>query len=181
VTLKVRFSGFGGQGIVLAGYITGFAAIADGRNAIQNQSYGSESRGGLCKSDVVVEDDDIYDLELDSIDLLVAMSQQAHDIYIKLLEPGGVLVVDSDLVTTEEGDYTLHAVPFTDIAYQEFNRKIMGNMVMLGYLVAISEVVSGDAMKEAIAGHVPKGTEEMNLKAFDKGFERGKEAADADA
>ncbi len=174
--MKVRFSGFGGQGIVLAGYITGFAAIADGRNAVQNQSYGSESRGGLCKSDVVVEDGDIYDLELDSIDLLVAMSQQAHDLYVKLLEPGGVLVVDSDLVTAEEGDYTLHAVPFTDIAYQEYNRKIMGNMVMLGYLTAITGLVSEDAMREAIERHVPRGTEVMNLKAFEEGLKRGREA-----
>jgi 2-oxoglutarate ferredoxin oxidoreductase subunit gamma len=158
----------------MAGYITGQAAVADGRNAIQNQSYGSESRGGQCKSDVIVQDGEIYELELDSIDLLVAMSQAAHDMYIPHLAPEGSVIVDSDLVVPREGQRNLHAVPFTDIAYQAFNRKIMGNMVMLGYLVAVSGLVSDRAMREAISGNVPKGTEEQNLRAYEKGLELGR-------
>ena len=71
--MRVRFCGFGGQGIVLAGYITGNAAVSDGKNAIQNQSYGSESRGGHCKSDVIVQEGHIYELELDEIDVLVGL------------------------------------------------------------------------------------------------------------
>jgi len=173
--MRVRFCGFGGQGIVLAGYITGNAAVEDGKNAIQNQSYGSESRGGSCKSDVIVADGEIYELELDEIDILVAMSQPAHDAYVGQVESGGTLIVDSDLVVPGEGDFEVHAVPFTDIAYQTFNRKIIGNMVMLGYLVAVSGVVSEDAMRDAIASNVPKGTEEMNIKAYDKGLELGRE------
>ncbi len=173
--MRVRFCGFGGQGIVLAGYITGNAAVSDGKNAIQNQSYGSESRGGHCKSDVIVEDGHIYELELDEIDVLVAMSQTAHDMYIDQLEPNGMVIIDSDLVEPREGQINLHAVPFTDIAYQAFNRKIMGNMVMLGYLVATSEVVSEASMRSTIASNVPKGTEEMNTKAYEKGLELGRE------
>jgi 2-oxoglutarate ferredoxin oxidoreductase subunit gamma len=173
--MRVRFCGFGGQGIVLAGYITGNAAVTDGKNAIQNQSYGSESRGGSCKSDVIVQEGEIYELELDDIDILVALSQPAHDMYMGQVEAGGTLIVDSDLVEPAEGDYEIHAIPFTDIAYQAFNRKIMGNMVMLGYLVAVSGIVSEDAMRDTIASNVPKGTEEMNIKAYDKGLELGKE------
>jgi 2-oxoglutarate ferredoxin oxidoreductase subunit gamma len=173
--VRIRFCGFGGQGIVLAGYITGNAAVSDGKNAIQNQSYGSESRGGHCKSDVIVQDGDIFELELDHIDVLVAMSQPAHDLYIGHLDPGGTVIIDSDLVEPMEGQENLHAVPFTDIAYQAFNRKIMGNMVMLGYLVAVSDVVSEASMRETIASNVPKGTEEMNIKAYEKGLELGRE------
>lgn len=172
--MRVRFCGFGGQGIVMAGYITGQAAVADGKNAIQNQSYGSESRGGHCKSDVIVQDGEIYELELDCIDLLVAMSQAAHDMYISHLDAEGSVIIDSDLVKPREGQHHLHAVPFTDIAFKAFNRKIMGNMVMLGYMVAVSGLVSERAMREAIASNVPKGTEEQNLKAFDKGLELGR-------
>ena len=160
---------------MLAGYITGNAAVTDGKNAIQNQSYGSESRGGQCKSDVIVQEGDIYELELDEIDVLVAMSQSAHDMYIDQLEPNGMVIIDSDLVEPREGQINLHAVPFTDIAYQAFNRKIMGNMVMLGYLVATSEVVSEASMRSTIASNVPKGTEEMNTKAYEKGLELGRE------
>lgn len=173
--MRIRFCGFGGQGIVLAGYITGNAAVTDGKNAIQNQSYGSESRGGQCKSDVIVQDGDIYELELDDIDVLVAMSQSAHDMYIDQLEPDGLVIIDSDLVEPREDQDNLHAVPFTDIAYQAFNRKIMGNMVMLGYLVAVSGVVSEKAMRDTIGSNVPKGTEEMNIKAYQKGLELGHE------
>ncbi len=173
--MRLRFCGFGGQGIVLAGYITGNAAVTDGKNAIQNQSYGSESRGGHCKSDVIVQEGAIFELELDEIDVLVAMSQSAHDMYIDQLEPNGMVIIDSDLVEPREEQINLHAVPFTDIAYQAFNRKIMGNMVMLGYLVATSEVVSEASMRSTIASNVPKGTEEMNTKAYEKGLELGRE------
>ena len=172
--MRVRFCGFGGQGIVLAGYITGNAAVTDGKNAIQNQSYGSESRGGHCKSDVIVESGEIFELELDEIDVLVAMSQTAHDMYIDLLQPDGTVIVDKDLVQPREGQRGLHAVPFTDIAYQAFNRKIMGNMVMLGYLVSITGVVSKSSMRKAIEANVPKGTEQMNIKAYNKGLKMGR-------
>lgn len=174
--MRVRFCGFGGQGIVLAGYITGNAAVTDGKNAIQNQSYGSESRGGNCKSDVIVEEGEIFELELDEIDVLVAMSQAAYDMYIGLLNPGGTVIVDSDLVEPRKGQEGLHAVPFTDIAYQTFNRKIMGNMVMLGYLVGATEVVSEASMRKAIEANVPKGTGEMNIKAYKKGLKMGRKA-----
>jgi 2-oxoglutarate ferredoxin oxidoreductase subunit gamma len=85
-----------------------------------------------------------------------------------------MVIVDSDLVEPREGQDNLHSVPFTDIAYQAFNRKIMGNMVMLGYLVAVSDVVSEASMRETIASNVPKGTEEMNIKAYEKGLELGR-------
>ena len=74
----------------------------------------------------------------------------------------------------KEGQHDLHSIPFTDIAYQAFNRKIMGNMVMLGYLVAVTEVVSEGAMRDTIASNVPKGTEEMNIKAYKKGLKLGR-------
>jgi 2-oxoglutarate ferredoxin oxidoreductase subunit gamma len=174
--MRVRFCGFGGQGIVLAGYITGNAAVSDGKNAIQNQSYGSESRGGNCKSDVIVADGEIYELELDEIDVLVAMSQSAHDLYIDQLASDGTVIVDSDLVVPREGQEGLLSEPFTDIAYQAFNRKIMGNMVMLGFLVGATGVVSEKSMSKAIEANVPKGTEDLNRKAYKKGLQLGRKA-----
>ncbi len=171
--MRIRYSGSGGQGIVLVGLLTGQAAVADGRNAIQSQSYGSESRGGLCKSDVVVEDGDINDLELERVDLFVAMTQAAHDTYIGELEPAGSLVVDSGLVTAREGQPNLHAVPFTDIADRNLERKVAGNMVMLGYVVSAFAPVTDGAMREAIAKGAPEGTLEHNMRAYERGLELG--------
>jgi 2-oxoglutarate ferredoxin oxidoreductase subunit gamma len=171
--MNIRFCGFGGQGIVMSGYIAGSAAVRDGKKAIQTQSYGSESRGGACKSDVAISEEEIYELESEQVDLLVAMSQQAYEKYSRTLKKGGVLAFDEDLVTPKKSGHKLYKIKATDLAHKKFGREIVANMIMLGYITSITEFVSKDSMLQTILDSVPKGTEKMNEEAFDTGFELG--------
>jgi len=172
---EVRISGFGGQGIVLAGVILGrSAALYDGKNAVQTQSYGPEARGGASKSEVVISEEEIDYPKVIKPDILVCMSQQAFDKYGRDVKDGGTVIVDRDLVTVPEnfynGNIKLYKIPFTDIAYKEIGLKIVANIVMLGALVRITGIVSKESMRKAILDSVPKGTEEKNLMAFEKGY-----------
>ena len=171
----IRFAGFGGQGIVKSSLIMGQSAAFDGKKAIQNQSYGSESRGGECRGDVIISNDDIYELEPVRYDLLVAMTQPAYEKFIASLKPGGTLIYDKDLVVIDgklhpDGIhvYGIHA---TDIAFKQFDRKIVANMVILGFMNTLMGVVSPSALEKAILENVPKGTDQLNLDALRKGIE----------
>jgi len=169
----VRFAGFGGQGIVLSSYIMGKSAVFDGKQAIQNQSYGSESRGGECRGDVIISDEDIFELEPVRYDVLVAMTQPAYEKFISDLKPGGTLIVDSDLVVTdgriEPDGITRHAIAATDMAFKKFGRKIIANMVMLGYMNALLKLVTDKSLEKAVSESVPEGTADMNLAAMREG------------
>jgi 2-oxoglutarate ferredoxin oxidoreductase subunit gamma len=174
--VNLRFSGFGGQGVILCGLIFGKAAMLDGKNSIQTQSYGSASRGGLTKSDVCIEQSEIYDLFHDRMDVLVAMSQQSHDAYKSELISDGVLFYESDLVKpVERPDGRAYGIPATDIAFKEFGRKIIANMVMMGFVNEIAELVSHESLVRTIKGSVPPGTEAMNIKALERGGQLGAE------
>ncbi len=174
----VRFVGFGGQGIVLSSYILGQAAVFDGKKALQNQSYGSESRGGECRGDVVISDDDIYDLEPSKYDLLVTMTQPGYEKFIPSLKPDGTLIIDKDLVIPDSKDepknIKKHGIGATDIAQKNFGRKIIANMVMLGFMNTILNLVSKDSLRKAIEKNVPKGTGELNLNAMNEGIKIAK-------
>ena len=171
----IRFVGFGGQGIVLSSYIMGQSAIFDGKQAIQNQSYGSESRGGECRGDVIISEDEIYELEPTSYDVLVAMTQPGYEKFIGSLKPGGTLIVDKDLVVTNDSldpqGITKYSIAATDIAFQKFGRKIVANMVMLGFMNGLLNLVATDALEKGITRSVPKGTDELNLKAMREGMQ----------
>ncbi|MBU8933502.1 MAG: 2-oxoacid:acceptor oxidoreductase family protein [candidate division Zixibacteria bacterium] len=174
----IRFVGFGGQGIVLSSYILGQSAVFDGKKAIQNQSYGSESRGGECRGDVIISEDEIHELEPTSYDVLVAMTQPGYDKFISSLRPGGTLIIDQDMVEADSDlaptDIKKCGISATDIAHTKFGRKIMANMVILGYMNTLLNLVSADALKRAITKNVPKGTEEFNLNAMLEGVELAK-------
>lgn len=170
--MNVRFSGFGGQGIILAGIIYGYGATLDGKNVVQTQSYGSASRGGACKCDVIISDEQIYELEFPEPDVLIALSQQAYDKYAQLFKENGTLIIEKDMVRTKKShtQHQIYAISATDIAHKKFGRKIMANMVILGYMTALLGIVSKKAIKQAIREHVPQGTEDENIKAFEEGY-----------
>lgn len=175
--VRLRFAGFGGQGVVLCGYIMGKAAMLDGKNAIHTQSYGSASRGGLTRSDVVISDGEIYDLVNDELDLLVAMSQQSYDAFESFLAPGGSLFYESDLVKIPGGHREgAYGFPATDTAFKAFGRKIIANILMIGFANSISQVVSYENLAKTIAETVPPGTEEKNIKALEEGMKMGEKA-----
>ncbi len=172
---EIRFSGFGGQGIILAGYISGkAAALYDGRHATLTQSYGPESRGGACSAQLIISDEPVTYPHLTRPDILVAMSQQAYLKYRDELLPGGLLLIDEELVDPGEprADVRMLGLPATRIA-DELGRRIVANIVMLGFFVAVSEAISEEAMRQAILSSIPAGTEELNQKAFAAGFRYG--------
>ena len=172
---EVRVSGFGGQGIILSGYIVGKAAsIHDGKQATMVQAYGPEARGSACSSQVVVSDGPIDFPYLSASDILVSMSQEAYDKFIGELREGGVLLVDETLVKMGEidKDISIYSIPATQFA-EELGRTIVANIVMLGFVAGATDVVSPEAMRSAVASSVPAAAVELNMKAFDKGYEYG--------
>jgi len=173
----VRIAGFGGQGVVLAGVLLGHAAAThDHKRAVQTQSYGSEARGGAARSEVIIADEPIDYPKVISADIMVAMSQEALNKYLKDVKPGGTVLTDSDLTQDvhEGSNMRLYKVPATRIASQEFGSRVVANVVMLGAMAGLTNVVSEKALRSAILENVPKGTEEINLKALERGFQTAK-------
>lgn len=168
---EIRLSGAGGQGLILIGKILAeAAAIYEDKNATQSQSYGPEARGGASKSEVIISDSDIDYPKATNIDLLLAMTQEAADKYATDTKKGGVVIVDSDFVKTPpQGDFRVYSFPITRIAEEKIGKKVVANIVALGAIERLSNVVSDEAMIKAIRARVPKGTEELNINAFREG------------
>jgi len=175
---EIRLSGFGGQGIILAGHIIGkAAAIYDGKNATLTQSYGPESRGGACSAQLIVSDGAISYPHLIKPEILVVMSQEAYHKHRWEIIPGVILLIDEDLVRPNGplDGVQVFSIPATRLAEEELGRKMVANIVMLGFFAALTDIVSKDALREAVLSSVPKGTEELNLKAFERGYEVGQQ------
>jgi len=173
---EIRLCGYGGQGIILAGYIIGqSASIFDGKNATFIQDYGPEARGGACRADVVISDEAILYPYIDTPSILVSMSQAAYDKYYSKNRKDALVIIDCDLVKpTQTRGRRLITVPASRIA-EELGRVNVANVVMLGFLTAVTNIVSLEAMKKSILASVPKKTEGLNTKAFEHGYAYGLE------
>lgn len=169
---EIRFSGFGGQGVILMGHIFGKAAVLDGKDVTMTKSYGPEARGGACSTDIIISDERVKYPQVRNPDILISMSQTALDTYESQLKEEGLLMIDTKLVESPRGN-TL-GLPATEIAEEEIGVKMVANIVMLGYFTAKTDLVNRDSVEEAINELVPKGTEEKNIEAFNRGYEEGK-------
>jgi len=173
---EIRFSGFGGQGIIRCGLIAGKAlSLFDNKQATMTQSFGPEARGSACSSQLVVSDDRVLYPYISAPEILISMSQEAYDKYEPELRDDGLLLIDKDLVKAKppRGKIKSYSIPSTRFA-EELGNRIIANLVMLGFFTAITRVVSPEAMKKALPGLVPGRFLELNKKAFDKGYEYGK-------
>ncbi len=168
--MQIRLAGIGGQGVILAGVILGEAAAIEGLNVLQTQDYGSASRGGHSIADVIISKEPIYELMVTKADVLVALAQLGYDSTKEELKRDGILIVDTDLVKPDR-DYI--GAPFTHLAEENTGLALTVNMVALGYLVAKTGIVKKESVEEAIKRRVPKGTEDINVKAFRVGYEEG--------
>ncbi len=168
---EVRVTGLGGQGIVMAGIILARAAMYDGKEIAQNQSFGPEARGGACQSGVVISDEPILYPYVDEPDILVAMSQEALDKHIGSLRQGGTLILDSDMIPRipEKPGIKIEKVAATSTATEKLGKGILANIIMLGVLAGSTGIISKKAMDRAVKESVPIGTEEINLRALDEG------------
>lgn len=171
---EIRLSGFGGQGLGLAGFILGRAcALHEGLEAVMTQSYGPEARGGASNADLVVSNEMIDFPFVQQPDILVALSQEAYSKHRSGLVRGGLILIDTELVIPEDGDAPF-GLPATSLA-EGLGRRIVANVVMLGYLTAKSEIVSRSSMQAAIESTVKPKTVPLNLEAFATGFEYAQE------
>lgn len=167
---EICIAGFGGQGVGLAGYILGkAAALYDGLEAVTTQSYGPEARGGASNANVILADEAVDYPFVQRPDVLVALSQEAYNRFRPSLAPDGLVLIDEDLVTPEPDDHPL-AIPATRLA-EGLGRRIVANMVMLGFFTARTGLVSRQGMEQAIASTVREKTIPLNHKAFATGFE----------
>jgi 2-oxoglutarate ferredoxin oxidoreductase subunit gamma len=174
---EIRFSGFGGQGIIRCGLITGKAlSLFDNKHATLTQSFGPEARGSACSSQLVVSADRVLYPYITTPEILVSMSQEAYEKYEPELREDGILIIDKDLVKTKpvRGKIKTYSVPSTRFA-EELGNRITANLVMLGFFTAVTKLVSPEAMKKALPGLVPDRFLDLNIKAFDKGYEYGEE------
>ena len=181
---ELRLSGAGGQGLLFAGKILAeAAAIYDGKVATQAQSYGPEARGGASKSDVVISDGEIEDPAASSLDLLLALTQESVNAYVRDVKPGGTVLVDSDLVgEVPAGTYHVVRLPIIETARAVVGKVISANLVAVGIIAGLIGIISDDAVESAIKARVPRGTEDFNLRAFQAGLKmaRGRAVPPAD-
>jgi 2-oxoglutarate ferredoxin oxidoreductase subunit gamma len=173
---QVRISGFGGQGVVLAGTILGHAATKDGKWVAGASSYGAQARGGSARSDVVISDGPIVYPHVIEADVLVTMAQTAYNKYIEELAEGGFIIYDDEMVAPQSIDKVMQiGIAATSQAIKELNQKQSANIVMLGASAAITGIVTKEALIAAIGENVSERFRELNVKALELGFRLGKE------
>jgi 2-oxoglutarate ferredoxin oxidoreductase subunit gamma len=172
---EIRVAGFGGQGVILAAMVIGKAAsIFQGGHATMTQNFGPESRGGACSAQVILSGDPILYPYVTSPDILVAMSQEAYTRFAPELKPGGLLLVEQDLVglgKLPEGARA-YGIPATRLA-EELGRRMVLNVVMVGFFASVAGLLEEQTLRAAVEDSVPSAFRELNLKAFQKGFEYG--------
>ena len=173
---EIRISGFGGQGIGLAGFILGKAiALYAGKEAVMTQSYGPEARGGASSANIVLSDREIAYPFVQEPDILVALSQEAYSKFRDTIKQNATVIIEEDLVQPKSSD-KLYKIPATQMA-EGLGRRIVTNIVMLGYLTAVTKLVDKEAMVQAIQSSVPEKTVPLNLEAFEAGYAYSPEEA----
>jgi 2-oxoglutarate ferredoxin oxidoreductase subunit gamma len=167
--MELRLSGSGGQGLILAGVIIAEAALLDGKNAVQSQSYGPEARGGASRAEIIISSHSIDFIKVQSADMLLCLTQTAYDRYAK--EAAAVLIADEGIeLKYHEPDKAIR-IPILSTASEKLGRPMVANIVALGAVNAILKLVSRESLEKAVLGRVPKGTEELNSKALAYGYE----------
>ena len=171
---EIRFSGLGGQGIITLGKVMGQGlAIGHGYNVTQTQSYGPEARGGSSRCDLVISSGRISYPKAESLDLLVALSQEACNAYYPYLKPGGALVIESDLVSQPPTNRYL-GLPYTRLAKDKVGIAQAMNTVVLGSLAYLLPFVQQAVMRKSLEGALPAKIRAVNVKAFNLGHRLAK-------
>ena len=172
---RIVFSGSGGQGVITAAIILAkAAAIFENKNAIQSQSYGAAARGGATRSDIIIDDSEIYFPKVIQPNILVSLTQESYNKFSQIIRPGGLLLVDSKYVTIEKKVDAKHiALPMYDTVMEEIGKPIVFNICMLGTLLGISQLIAPGSILKVLETTIPKDFMEMNKKALDLGMSMG--------
>jgi 2-oxoglutarate ferredoxin oxidoreductase subunit gamma len=174
---EVRLGGSGGQGVILAGLVLAEAVgLHEGREVAMVQSYGPEARGGASKAEIIISDAPIDYPLCTSVDLLLALTQEAADMYGWDLKAGAWIVVDSDLVIHPPSNLAV-GFPFTGMARDRLNKVMVANVIALGAISELTGIVSHRALEKALLARVPAGTAQLNKKALSLGGRLAREYA----
>ena len=182
---EILLTGFGGQGIILGGILLAEAAVLyEGILATQNQEYGIAARGGECSSEVIMSDsEEINYAEIESPDVVLSMSQEAFNKFASRVKNGGLVIVDTvfveDISKLDGKECIIKKFPITKISNDATGKTMLANVTALGIISALTGCVSEENMISEITNRVPKGTEEMNVKAFIAGYEAAESGGDA--
>jgi 2-oxoglutarate ferredoxin oxidoreductase subunit gamma len=169
--VELRLSGSGGQGLITGGIILAEAALHDGLNVVQSQSYGPEARGGASKAEVIISKEEIHFPKVANCDILLSLTQLSCDKYLSGLKSGGILIIDSSVNLPDRDDITVYKVPILDTANNKLKKPMVANIIALGVIYQATKVVSKESLEKAVLSRVPKGTEELNREALKEGFE----------
>lgn len=174
---EIRIAGFGGQGVILSAMVLGKAgSIFQNGFATVTQNFGPEARGGACSAQLILSDSPVLYPYVAQPDILVVMSQEAYTRFAPELKDGGTLIVEQDLVRVSGFDkdkqIKVYSVPATRIA-EELGKRMVLNSVMVGFFTALTHLLEAEAVRKAVADSVPPSFRELNLQAFEKGFEYG--------
>jgi 2-oxoglutarate ferredoxin oxidoreductase subunit gamma len=172
---EIRISGFGGQGVILSAIVIGKAGcIYENGYSTMTQAFGPEARGGACSAQVILSNEPILYPYVTRPDILVTMSQEAYTLFAPQLKEDGILIIEQELVRIDKlpARVRVYSLPATRLA-EELGKKMVMNIVMVGFFGAVTNLLNPDALRQAIADSVPPAFRELNLKAFDKGFEYG--------
>ena len=175
---EIRVAGFGGQGVILSAIVLGKAAsIHQGEFATMTQNFGPEARGGACSAQLMLSDTPVAYPYVTHPDVMVVMSQEAYTKFAPELKEGGTLLIERDLVRVTDlpAQTRIYSVPATRLA-EELGKRMVLNIVMVGFFTAVTQLLEADAVRKAVADSVPASFKELNLKAFEKGYEYGKAA-----
>ncbi len=170
--IEMRLTGSGGQGLILAGIIFAEAALLDGKNSIQSQSYGPEARGGASKAEVIIKDSEIDFPKIEVPDILLSLTQVAYDKYHGEIKESGTMIIDEtiDEEDVPEGVKLIKA-PILSTATNKVGKSIVANIVAIGLITGLTNIVSRESIQEAVLARVPKGTEELNKSALQAGYD----------
>ena len=172
---ELRIAGFGGQGVILSAIVIGKAAsIYQGAYATMTQNFGPEARGGACSAQLLLSDQPILYPYVTQPDIMVVMSQEAYTRFVPELKEGGILIVEQDLVRVTDlpRQTKVYSCPATRLA-EELGKRMVLNSVMVGFFTAVTQLLEPDAVRKAVADSVPSSFQELNLKAFEKGYDYG--------
>ena len=172
---EIRIAGFGGQGVILSAIVIGKGGcIYEKGYSTMTQNFGPEARGGACSAQVILSDSPVLYPYVTRPDILVVMSQEAYTLFNPQLKDDGILIIEEDLVRIGEhpASTRVYSIPATRIA-EELGKKMVLNIVMVGFFGAVTGVLDPDALRNAVAASVPEAYRDLNLKAFNRGFDYG--------
>ena len=167
---EMRFTGSGGQGVILASVIIADAAVLSELNAIQSQSYGPEARGGASKAECIISPEKIWFSKVQRPDFLLALTQGALDKYAADLGPDAVVMIDDSLKAPANiAPEHVVSVPILRSAAEKVGKAFTANIVAVGAINALLRLFDDEVLYEGVKRHIPAGTEEINLRALQVG------------